>query len=35
MALWNKKISRDWWAVILAAITLVIAKLGILNSVPW
>jgi len=29
------KLSRDWWAVITAAILVVLVRLGLLSGVPW
>jgi len=29
------RLSRDWWAVIAAAILVVLVRLGWLSSVPW
>ncbi len=27
--------SRDWWAVLIAAMAAVLVKLGVLAGVPW
>jgi hypothetical protein len=27
--------SRDWWAVLLAALAAVLVKLGLVSGVPW
>jgi hypothetical protein len=29
------KLSRDWWAVIVAALAVVLVKLGVVAGVPW
>ena len=29
------KLSRDWWAVIVAALAVVLVKLGVVTGVPW
>jgi hypothetical protein len=29
------KLSRDWWAVIVAALAVVLVKLGVVVGVPW
>jgi hypothetical protein len=29
------KLSRDWWAVITAAILVVLVRLGLLSGIPW
>jgi hypothetical protein len=29
------KLSRDWWAVLLAAAAVVLIKLGIVSGIPW
>jgi hypothetical protein len=28
-------LSRDWWAVIVAAIAAVLVKLGLVAGIPW
>jgi len=27
--------TRDWWAVLLAAVAAVLVKLGVVQGVPW
>jgi hypothetical protein len=29
------RMSRDWWAVLLAAVVAVLVKLGVVAGVPW
>jgi hypothetical protein len=29
------RLSRDWWAVIVAALAVVLVKLGLVSGVPW
>jgi hypothetical protein len=29
------RLSRDWWAVLIAAFAAVLVKLGIIAGVPW
>ncbi len=29
------RLSRDWWSVIVAALVVLLVKLGILAGVPW
>jgi hypothetical protein len=29
------KLSRDWWAVIVAALAVVLVKLSVVAGVPW
>jgi hypothetical protein len=29
------RLSRDWWAVIVAAILVVLVRLGALRGIPW
>ena len=29
------RLSRDWWAVIVAAVTAAIVKLGLVPRIPW
>jgi len=29
------KLSRDWWAVIVAATAAILVKLGVVAGVPW
>jgi hypothetical protein len=29
------RMSRDWWAVLLAAVAVALVKLGIVSGVPW
>jgi hypothetical protein len=29
------RMSRDWWAVLLAALATILVKLGVVSGVPW
>jgi hypothetical protein len=29
------RMTRDWWAVLLAAIAALLVKLGVVQGVPW
>jgi hypothetical protein len=29
------RMSRDWWAVLLAALAAVLVKAGLISGVPW
>jgi hypothetical protein len=29
------RMTRDWWAVLLAAVAAVLVKLGLVSGVPW
>jgi hypothetical protein len=29
------RMTRDWWAVLLAAMAAVLVKLGVVQGVPW
>jgi hypothetical protein len=29
------RMTRDWWAVLLAAIAAVLVKVGLISGVPW
>jgi hypothetical protein len=29
------RMTRDWWAVLLAAVAAVLVKLGVVQGVPW
>jgi hypothetical protein len=29
------RMSRDWWAVLLAALAVALVKLGVVAGVPW
>jgi hypothetical protein len=29
------RMSRDWWAVLLAALAAVLVKTGLISGVPW
>jgi hypothetical protein len=29
------RLSRDWWAVLIAALAAVLVKLGLVAGVPW
>jgi hypothetical protein len=29
------KLSRDWWAVVVAALAVLLVKLGLVAGVPW
>ncbi len=29
------KRSRDWWAVLLATVAVVLIKLGLVSGIPW
>jgi hypothetical protein len=29
------RMSRDWWAVLLAALAVALVKLGVVSGVPW
>jgi len=31
----KSKLSIDWWAVLLAAVAVVLVKLGVLHPIPW
>jgi hypothetical protein len=31
----DMRLSRDWWAVLIAAFAAVLVKLGIIAGVPW
>jgi len=31
----SMRMTRDWWAVLLAAVAAVLVKLGIVQGVPW
>ena len=29
------RMSRDWWAVLLAAVAAALVKIGVVSGVPW
>jgi hypothetical protein len=31
----SMRISRDWWAVLAAAVLVLLLKLGVITRVPW